>query len=371
MPGRSVAAFNHVAKKERKFPRTASEAEAAGTDTYRANDKDYIWSTRQQPHTARNKQLRAKYGKQIRALHTLEKGTAVKTLVYLSIVLGMSVATRELSWPLWLLAAYPTGIFTHSMFLAVHEITHNLVFKTVLYNDLLSMVANWAMVVPYSMTFKSYHAEHHHYQGWDGVDVDIPSRAELFLLQSKLGKLVFLTFQTLFYAFRPMCLRTPKLSYKNALNWVIVCGFDYVWFQLWGPIPLLFILACVITAGMPSPVSGHFLSEHFIFDTKHNRQETYSYYGWWNCIAFDVGFHNEHHDFPGIPGCKLRELKALAPEFYDHLDTTPSWFGVAWEFLMSDTVSMSSRVKREANAGKRSELIPTQPEDASAAPVHS
>ena len=58
------------------------------------------------------------------------------------------------------------------------------------------------------------------------------------------------------------------------------------------------------------PMSGHFIAEHFEFI---EGQETYSYYGILNYLTWNVGYHNEHHDFPNIPG-RLPEVKKIGKE---------------------------------------------------------
>ena len=55
----------------------------------------------------------------------------------------------------FLAAAYVIGgTANHNLFLAVHEITHNLAFKGIKANKVLAIVANLPIGVPYAITFK-------------------------------------------------------------------------------------------------------------------------------------------------------------------------------------------------------------------------
>ena len=101
----------------------------------------------------------------------------VRTTCYLSLKISfrlddvhgpqvyMAHLTLEWTWGAYLVAIYVVGATAnHSLFLAIHELSHNLGFKSIANNKLLSMVANLPIGIPYCITFKPYHMEHHRYQ---------------------------------------------------------------------------------------------------------------------------------------------------------------------------------------------------------------
>ncbi|OCH87148.1 dihydroceramide delta(4)-desaturase [Obba rivulosa] len=346
---------------EGRSPRRTEASVADSKDdgkTYRGppqDPSDFLWLMTEEPHRSRRLAI-MKAHPEVTKLMGHEPLTKYVVLGVVSLQLALAYLlrnTRPLS-PLFVLCAYVIGgTANHNLFLAIHEITHNLAFKGVKANKALAVFANLPIGVPYSAAFKKYHIEHHKHLGEDGVDTDLPTRLELLCLNNVLGKVFFATFQILFYALRPGFVRTQVLTSWHLFNLLAQLAFDYALVTAFGVRPLLYLLFSSFFAGSLHPLAGHFIAEHYVWDGLH--QETYSYYGPLNVFAYNVGYHNEHHDFPSVPWTRLPALRALAPEFYDTLPAHPSWPMVIVNFIRDPEVGIFARVKRAAKEPARAD----------------
>ena len=214
-------------------------------------------------------------------------------------------------------------------------------------------------------TPQPYHLTHHKSLGVDGLDTDLPTAFEAVFLDSVAGKAFFATFQILFYALRPMMVYKLPLTQIHALNIFVQVAFDMTFVHYFGGNALWYFIMSSFLAGSLHPCAGHFIAEHYVFDRqaladKASRSfgtstpvpETYSYYGPLNLLTYNVGLHNEHHDFPAIPWTRLPKLHEIAKEFYDDLPCHYSWVGVIWQFIWDKEVGLHCRVKRKEGGRK-------------------
>ncbi|MBU2914898.1 MULTISPECIES: fatty acid desaturase [Reichenbachiella] len=303
----------------------------------------FYWSDEREPHFNRRKDILAKYP-QVRDLFGIDKGLKFKTLALVVFQLATAPFIAELAWYWYIPLAYIFGAsVSHTLFLAIHEISHDLAFKNRVSNNWLALVANIPILFPYAMSFRTYHLKHHWEQGDVKHDTDLPTDGERRIFQGFLGKLLWATNQILFYALRPMFVYPIKYEKWHKINIVFQLSALAIYWYFVGTGAVLYLLLSVFLAGSLHPLAGHFIAEHYVFK---EGQETYSYYGPLNVLALNVGYHNEHHDFPNVPGTRLPELKKTAPDFYDHLFTHKSWSKVIIQFIANPKISLGSRVKR-------------------------
>lgn len=307
--------------------------------------KEFHYSTEQEPHRNRTKEI-LQHHPEIRALI----GKNPKTLVYTAAIVAFQIALayllREQSWWLIVAVAYFAGAFAnHALFVMIHESSHNLIFKKRIPNILTGILANLPLLFPSAVSFQKYHLKHHAFQGVYELDADLPHHWEAKLIgNSFIGKALWLLFYPVFQGLRTYRLREiPLVDRWIALNWLVQISFDVLIYLYFGPKALLYyVLSFFFSIGL-HPLGARWIQRHYLVE---GEQETYSYYGSLNKLAFNVGYHNEHHDFPSVPWNNLPRVRHLAPEAYDSLAWHKSWTKLLFRFLFDRELSLYSRVVR-------------------------
>lgn len=148
----------------------------------------------------------------------------------------------------------------------------------------------------------------------------------------------------------------------HLFNIAVQLGFDYLVMKYISSTALVYLIFSSFLAGSLHPCAGHFIAEHYVFDGKRPSgesskkdapiPETFSYYGPLNILTYNVGLHNEHHDFPAVPWTRLPELHKIAREFYVDLTYHNSWTLVIWQFIWDENVGLWCRVKRKQGGRK-------------------
>lgn len=317
---------------------------------------DFEWSYTEEPHASRRKEILAKYP-QIKKLMGHDPNFKYTVTALVAFQFMMVCMVNSMSWPVLLLATYCiSGVINHALLLAIHEIAHNLAFghSRPFLNRMFGLFTNLPIGVPCATTFKTYHLEHHRYQGNEEIDMDLPSNFETKMFFNTITKFFWVLFQPFFYSLRPMFLRPKNPTVLEISNFVLIFAADAVIYYFFGGKALFYmIIGSLLGMGL-HPVAGHFISEHYVFTPG---VETYSYYGPLNYLTFNVGYHNEHHDFPSIPGSRLPQVKKIAPEYYDHLPHHTSWTKVIWDFIVDPSVGPYARVKRKPAPSKNGAAV--------------
>ncbi len=315
-----------------------------------ANNYQFTYATTPEPHRARTKEI-LKQHPEIRALIGKNPLTfvAIVGVVTAQIVLGILLAQQ--SWWWVLAAAYCIGAFAcHALFVLIHECAHKLLFKNPVANRLAGIIANMPLIFPSSVSFERYHIKHHSFQGVHELDGDLPNHWEAKLINNNcIAKAFWLLFYPFFQLFRLSRLKEIKpFDGWIALNWIVQILFIGAMSYFFGTKTIVFlVLSFFFSVGL-HPLGARWIQEHYL---THGQQETYSYYGVLNSVAFNVGFHNEHHDFPSVPWNKLPHIRTTAASHYNNLFFHTSWTKLLFRFLFDREISLFSRILR-SNRGK-------------------
>lgn len=307
---------------------------------------DFSYDQEHNVHIKRAREIKARYP-EVRTLMGNNPSTLVWSVGLVLVQLSAGYALASVSWVWVFIAAYVFGAFAnHALYVIMHECTHNLVFRNPSYNRALGIFGDFALLVPSAMAFRKYHLLHHQYLGRYDMDPDIVSRAEGRLVgNSAIRKIIWVFFLGVSQALRPLKLKNTQMLDKWIVaNILVVLGFDLLLFMVMGPKALAYLgLSTLFALGL-HPVGGRWIQEHY---TDGDGQETHSYYGPLNKLCFNMGYHNEHHDFASIPWNNLPKLKMLAPDYYDGLKSYRSWTAVLFRFIFDGSMSTFSRIVHE------------------------
>jgi sphingolipid delta-4 desaturase len=308
----------------------------------------FYQSEANQPHPERTRAI-LKAHPEVRTLFTKNPYTALIMVGILVLQTGIAASMGYLGFKyIWLsfIIAYAVGAFAnHCMYVIIHDATHNLVFTSAMANRWVAMLADLPNLFPGAMGFRVYHLKHHAHQGDHDYDADIAGHWEAKLIgNSFIGKAFWLMFFPFFQLTRPPRLKSINMwSVWTFVNLALCVAYDFsiIYFFGW-PALVYLVFSFFLSIGL-HPCGARWIQEHYTYDPN---QETASYYGPVNIVALNVGYHNEHHDFPSIPWNNLPKLKAMAPEYYDNLKSYDSYVKLLCTFLTDRRYSLFSRVER-------------------------
>lgn len=324
---------------------------------------DFVWTTEPNPHHVRVRQI-LKQHPEVKELIGKTPSTIFFIFGLVAAQVTAAFLLRESPWWLVFVVAYVFGAFaSHALWVMIHECSHGLLFKGKVPNLLAGMLANLPHIFASSVSFQRYHLKHHAHQGEHDLDADLPDFWEARLVSNNpFSKMLWFLLFPVFQVVRTARLNIELFDRWVLVNWVVQLVFDAAIIYFLGPQAFVYMLASFFFSVGLHPLGARWIQEHYL--TLHETQETYSYYGPLNKVAFNVGFHNEHHDFPSIPWNKLPQIKEKAPAYYDSLISHQSWTKLILLFIFNPKLSLYSRMLRKEKIKIEKDAEAKQPAEA-------
>jgi sphingolipid delta-4 desaturase len=313
---------------------------------------DYIRVFYSDPHAGRGREVLAAHP-ELRALAGPNPLSAIWTVALVVAQFALALAVGRRGWIVWLPCAYIVGAtIDHALWVLIHECSHNLVFRSRNANRVTAIVANLPLVVPGAISFCKYHLLHHRHIGELDFDAGVPGPTESRVVgRSAVAKAAWITgFSLVTGIVRPLRMkRIPFADRWTVINIVVEIACMIALGYWVGAAPFKYLVASTVIAIGLHPLGARWVQEHFALAPG---QETYSYYGPLNKVSFNVGYHNEHHDVITIPWSRLPEVRRIAPEFYDRLQSYQSWTALLVRFVRDRNITLFNYIVRPSRDGR-------------------
>jgi sphingolipid 4-desaturase/C4-monooxygenase len=310
-----------------------------------------------EPHLGRMKEI-LKAHPEVKKLFGPNSWSA---LIILGIVVfQMVIASFAHQMNFWMILAFSWlvgAVMNHAMFVLIHEAAHNLIFTGSKANKIWSIIANLPVVFPAAIGFRTFHLIHHRFQGDLNKDADLSGPQEAAWVGNSWFRktLWLLGFIYVEGVVRPNRLKNIRfmndpwiwINVGACLAFAGVMGFGFGWESV-----SYLLLSSVFCVGL-HPLGARWIQEHYVF---HAPQETYSYYGSFNYVMLNVGYHNEHHDLMVIPWNRLPTLRKMASEFYEPVHSHTSYWKLLFRFIFDKNITLYSRVTRDEASLKAGQM---------------
>jgi sphingolipid delta-4 desaturase len=330
---------------------------------------------------------------EIKKLFGHAPSTAFWCIAVASSQLALAAAASHM--PIWMfcLVAWVVGAYLDGcLFQLSHECTHCLVFKKASWNRALFTYTSLPMFLSGHHTWWIEHLNHHNDMG---ATKDFISRRRSFFLISRRTSPLWVPYAAIMlvmqvarsvvglvmYVFGSLLrgrLQPGKWTLAALADEHLVSGYERDKITLWAVLyPLINLTVCGLLAAYGAwhggwqaawkPIVYLLLSQAFLTGWLHplwlgfvlgishvhgtsRYQPSASNYGWLvNKLVFNAGLHVEHHDLAGIPWFRLPQLRKIAPEFYDDLETIPSYTWLALQFVFCNQRFLDEKFNNQAH----------------------
>jgi sphingolipid delta-4 desaturase len=331
---------------------------------------------------------------EVRELFGHTPSTAFWCLAVAGSQVGLSMFSAHVPWWAVLALAWVFGALLNvCMFQLAHECNHDLIFKKTFWNRVMFTITSLPMFLSAHHTWWAEHLTHHNDMG---AKKDFITRRRTFFLSSRIlspmffpYSLLMLTTQVgrsavglLMYFFtdlirgrlKPSDRTLAVLADQHLVSaykadriemWAVVypvlnftlCGllawYGSLYGAWWKPLLYLMMAEAFMTGFMHPPMLGIVLGISHFHGTRHYQPSASNYNKLVNLLTFNAGLHVEHHDIAGIPGHRLWKLRRIATEFYDDLETIPSYTMLGLKFVFCTPMTFQREFDNETQRNIR------------------